>query len=350
MPLHDTQECERGENGLEHKFSHALPDPHRHSIPEASCGEGNEIVCHEKKVESPTAGAESDFPSENGSLGEHAFEQRLAAAGLAEGDEEYGGAWGSGISAVGTSKARHLLEAESATPSPPPEAGEAHPPPEDRHPAGDGYVKTGREKLNTLMPADQGATPKEAEHKSNHATGSGVPGQIQGVSDEPKAAEPKTYNGEGQEAAEGGTAHAGNEEYRGADATPKGNESRAAAVVGNGADDEVSEDAVSFVKEDDVSGSDDEFGKGVAKHCGEQQQRQQHQQRQSQRRQSGERENGEQSNIEQGNDEVYHGESVSYPTMHSNVCSFLYCVLLEVLCAVPAPPNVKNGLYLEREI
>lgn len=298
LPDH-TQRCQQGDDGFEGETSTSPGEFRRHLITESSSGDVNGRGSQSRKeVDSPTS--PNDFPCEDGSSSEHVSEQCSAAAVLDEGDEDYGSNGSNGILAVSSSIARRQFEAE------PRALDSAAAPPEARLPTGhqrsavDDCVKTVPEKL------DNAPLEQAEDDKSHHVTCSGEWGQTREVPDEPQAIiGTNAHDGEGQEAVEGEIIDTGNGVGRDAD-TPSRRKEIRAAVVGNGTDDEASADATSFVKDDDVSGSDDEFGKEVAKYVGEQQQ----QQHRRQRRQSGEGDEGERSSGRgRGNKESRPGES-----------------------------------------
>lgn len=307
MPLNDTQRCQQGGSGFEHETPAAPAEVSPHLISESFRGEDMGRGCHGRKEAPPSEDAPSDFSRKDESSGGHGSEKSSAAVVLDVKDGGYRSHGSDGISAASSSKGLHQIEAESRA------ADVTAASPEASHQASaddddDDSVKNVREKFDSLMPAEEGAPPEEDEDKRDHVTEKW--GQTQELPGEPKAIGTDLIDGEEPEAVEGEMISARNEEGRGSADTPppKIKESRA-AVVGNGTPDDASADALSFVKDDDVSGSDDEFSKGVAKLVGEQQHRQHQHRRQS--RQSCERGWGEQSSGRgEDNDENRLGEPV----------------------------------------
>lgn len=302
MATHDAQRCPQGDSGIDKKSSTAPAEVRQAPILEPSSGEGEESGYGDRKEESSAGGASSDFLCEDTNANERD-----------DADEEYESKRSKEISAaVISSKARRQIETESSTAlldsaAPPPEAREANPPPAQANVC----VESVRDRLDTSNAAEQGATGTTEEDKTNHATtSSGQRGQTHESPYEPEAAGTNPRGVEGQEVEEGETTGTGNGGERSADPSPKRDEIRA-AVAGNGPreDDEASADAMSFVKDDDVSGSDDEFGKEVAKYVGE------NQQQQGRRRRSGEggRQREQSRGRGEGNDEIVAGESLLLP-------------------------------------
>lgn len=312
MPHDGTQRRPQGHNVIEKESSAAPAEAYVHLTPGSSCAKGEESGWHDRKEEFSTGGAPSGFPCEDGVSDEHVSGRLPTAAVVDDGDNEHESNGNNAISAASSSKTQRQTEAESraagAAAAPPGQAREeASLRPGCQRPVADERVNNVRDELDKPMPADQAPPAEEGEEKTNHAvSSSGKRGQAQKLADEPNATGTIGYDGEGQEAVEDETIGTGNEQERFSDTQATRNESRATAInlIPH---DEASADAMSFVKDDDVSGSDDEFGKGVAKYVGGQQQHQGQRRRQSSEGGEGARSSGRRG---ESSDEIHPGEAL----------------------------------------
>ena len=301
---HDgTERRSQGYIGIEKESPAVRAEFRRHWTPGPSRAEEEESGPCDGKEESPRGEALSHPLSEDGVSEEHISERRSAAVVVDEGGDDPESNGNNTISITSRSKARRQPEAESsraagvATAPTGAAREEMSPTTGYQRPGDDVIVKDIREELDKTMPADQAPPPvEETEEYANHTDRGGEQGRAEEFLGEPKADGTNGYGGEREETVE--------DEVIG---TRTRNESHV-IVVGDGIphDDEASADAMSFVKDDDVSGSDDEFGKGVANYVGDHQQRQGQGQRRRQSSEGGER--AQKNGRAERGDETGHGE------------------------------------------
>ncbi len=222
----------------------------------SSGGEGEGREWKDENADSPASG----LPCKDGSLDDHISCQRSMEAVLDDNNSSEPDDGGNGISSAGSSNPQGQASAASVavdTIAASRDVGLADG--QRRAAAGDGDARDGDERDETMPLRTK---PEEHVRKLDHASRQSVAGGEAGASPDDR------------EVSGAAAQHAEKKQVVQDKSRGTGNSSRHGARTSFD-DEEESTDAMSFVKDDDVSESEDEFGKGVAKHIGDHQQQQQ---------------------------------------------------------------------------